>query len=57
MSEHDSLSPPGRSRSVPTGDHYLMATVSTAAIANAVYHATGKRVRQLPIRIEDLLAV
>jgi xanthine dehydrogenase YagR molybdenum-binding subunit len=27
-----------------------------AAIANATYHATGKRVRELPIRIEDLLA-
>jgi xanthine dehydrogenase YagR molybdenum-binding subunit len=26
------------------------------AIANAVYHATGVRVRKLPIRIEDLLA-
>jgi len=26
-----------------------------AAIANAVYHATGVRVRDLPIRIEDLL--
>jgi xanthine dehydrogenase YagR molybdenum-binding subunit len=25
------------------------------AIANAVYHATGKRVRHLPIRIEDVL--
>ena len=25
-----------------------------AAIANAVFHATGRRVRQLPIRIEDL---
>jgi xanthine dehydrogenase YagR molybdenum-binding subunit len=26
-----------------------------AAIANAVYHATGVRVRKLPIRIEDIL--
>ena len=27
-----------------------------AAIANAVFHATGKRMRHLPIRIDDLLA-
>ena len=26
-----------------------------AAVANAVHHATGRRIRQLPIRIEDLL--
>jgi xanthine dehydrogenase YagR molybdenum-binding subunit len=33
-----------------------LANVGTAAaIANAVYHATGKRVRELPIRIEKLL--
>jgi xanthine dehydrogenase YagR molybdenum-binding subunit len=33
-----------------------LANVGTAAaIANAVYHATGKRVRDLPIRIEKLL--
>jgi len=28
---------------------------AAAAIANAVYHATGKRIRRLPIRVEDLL--
>jgi xanthine dehydrogenase YagR molybdenum-binding subunit len=28
---------------------------ASSAIANAVYHATGVRVRHLPIRIEDLL--
>ena len=28
---------------------------TAAAIANAVYHATGKRFRKLPIRIEDLI--
>jgi len=33
-----------------------LASVSVApAIANAVYHATGKRVRDLPITIEKLL--
>jgi xanthine dehydrogenase YagR molybdenum-binding subunit len=34
-----------------------LANVGTAAaIANAVYHATGKRVHKLPIRIESLLS-
>jgi xanthine dehydrogenase YagR molybdenum-binding subunit len=33
-----------------------LANVGTAAaIGNAVSHATGKRVRELPIRIEKLL--
>jgi len=26
-----------------------------AAVANAVWHATGRRVRKVPIRIEDVL--
>jgi len=26
-----------------------------AAIANAVHHATGRRLRRIPIRLEDLL--
>ncbi len=35
-----------------------LANVGTAAaVANAVYQATGKRIRQLPIRIENLLSV
>jgi xanthine dehydrogenase YagR molybdenum-binding subunit len=29
---------------------------AAAAVANAVYHATGRRVRDLPIRVEDVLA-
>ncbi|MFY0573212.1 xanthine dehydrogenase family protein molybdopterin-binding subunit [Cystobacter fuscus] len=28
---------------------------ASGAIANAIYHATGKRLRKMPIRIEDLL--
>jgi xanthine dehydrogenase YagR molybdenum-binding subunit len=33
----------------------LGTTGMNAAVANAVYHATGNRVRSLPIRIESLL--
>jgi hypothetical protein len=33
-----------------------LTSVSVApAIANAVYHATGRRIRHLPIAVEDLL--
>ncbi len=44
---------------IPSGIKGLgeLGNVGTnAAVANAVYHATGKRIRDLPIRIEDLLA-
>ena len=30
-------------------------TGTVGAIANAVWHATGQRVRRFPIRIEDLI--
>jgi xanthine dehydrogenase YagR molybdenum-binding subunit len=33
----------------------LTAVAAAPAIANAVYHATGKRVRELPITVEKLL--
>jgi xanthine dehydrogenase YagR molybdenum-binding subunit len=33
----------------------IVSVGAAAAVANAVYHATGKRVRTLPIRIENLL--
>jgi xanthine dehydrogenase YagR molybdenum-binding subunit len=31
-------------------------TGTVGAIANAVWHATGTRIRRFPIRLEDLLA-
>jgi xanthine dehydrogenase YagR molybdenum-binding subunit len=39
--------------SKPIGELGITGTV--AAIANAVYHATGRRVRDLPIVLEQLL--
>jgi xanthine dehydrogenase YagR molybdenum-binding subunit len=29
---------------------------TSAALANAIYHATGQRLRDLPLRIESLIA-
>ena len=40
-------------RSTPKGE--LMAVSVAPAIANAVCHATGKRIRELPVTIEKLL--
>jgi xanthine dehydrogenase YagR molybdenum-binding subunit len=42
----------------PLGAHGLAElgiTGAAAAVANAVFHATGKRVRELPIRLDKLL--
>jgi len=33
----------------------LGTTGAAAAVANAVYHATGRRVRDLPIQLDNLL--
>jgi xanthine dehydrogenase YagR molybdenum-binding subunit len=33
-----------------------IGTSAGAAVANAVYHATGKRARDLPITLDKLLA-
>ena len=33
----------------------LGMTGLNAAVANAVFHATGRRLRRLPIRVGDLL--
>ena len=35
----------------------LGITGVAASIANAVFHATGKRIRDLPIRVEKIIAV
>jgi hypothetical protein len=45
----------GRSPTTAKGLGELTAVSVAPAIANAVYHATGKRVRDLPITVEKLL--
>jgi xanthine dehydrogenase YagR molybdenum-binding subunit len=50
VDEHDPHLPGG-----VKGLGMLGTTGSAAAIANAVWHATGRRVRELPIRLERLL--
>jgi CO/xanthine dehydrogenase Mo-binding subunit len=39
----------------PVSRNQRAAARTAAAIANAIYHATGKRVRELPITIDKLL--
>jgi xanthine dehydrogenase YagR molybdenum-binding subunit len=39
----------------PKGLGEVASVGAAAAVANAVFHATGRRVRNLPIRIEDLM--
>jgi xanthine dehydrogenase YagR molybdenum-binding subunit len=42
-------------RRVHVGPDHVGITGVGGAILNAIYHATGKRVRELPVRIEALL--
>jgi CO/xanthine dehydrogenase Mo-binding subunit len=51
LGQPDSMTPLGTK-----GVGELSITGLAAAIANAVYHATGTRVRSLPISIEKVLA-
>ena len=50
VGEPDSITPLGT-----RGVGELAITGMAAAIANAVYHATGTRIRSLPISIEKVL--
>ena len=50
VGQPDSMTPLGSK-----GIGELAITGMAAAIANAVYHATGRRIRSLPISIEELL--
>ncbi len=50
--EHD----PVASKTGARGIGELGEVGVAAAITNAIYHATGKRIRSLPVHIQDLLA-
>jgi xanthine dehydrogenase YagR molybdenum-binding subunit len=50
VEEHDPMIPGGAK-----GIGMLGTAGVQAAIANAAYHAVGRRIRHLPIRIEDLI--
>ena len=50
VEEHDKFNPLGAKG---LGEIGIVGVA--AAVANAVFHATGKRVRDLPITIEKLL--
>ena len=52
VGEPDAMTPLGTK-----GVGELAITGMAAAIANAVYHATGKRFRSLPISIEKVLGL
>lgn len=39
----------------PSGIGEIGITGTGAAVANAIFHATGKRVRDLPVTLEKLL--
>ena len=45
----------GSTRSVSRDWARSASSASPAAIANAVYHATGKRIRRFPITLDKLL--
>jgi xanthine dehydrogenase YagR molybdenum-binding subunit len=51
VEENDSIINPLGSKGV--GEIGIVGVA--AAVANAVYHATGKRIRQLPITLDKLL--
>src|ERR1043166_2874662 len=51
IDEHD----PQSSRTGARGIGELGEVGVAAAITNAIYHATGKRIRKLPVKIADLI--